>query len=107
MREASGEHFLSQASPMIQEMFPGRFPHLTPVQTAASAAAAAGFVGLLSLFNMGGRIFWASMSDYLGRRNTYMIFFALGAALYALVPTFGNMGSIPLFVLAYVVILSM
>jgi MFS family permease len=103
----AGIGILGQASLMIQEMFPARFPHITPEQTAASAVAAAGFVGLLSLFNMGGRIFWASMSDFLGRRNTYMIFFALGAVLYALVPTFGNMGSIPLFVLAYVIILSM
>jgi MFS family permease len=103
----AGIGILSQASPMIQEMFPGRFPHLTPLQTAASAGAAAGFVGLLSLFNMAGRIFWASLSDFMGRRNTYMIFFALGAVLYALIPTFGAMGSIPLFVLACVIILTM
>ena len=52
---------LGQASAMSQEMFPG---HITPV-------AAAGFVGLMSLFNMGGRFFWASTSDYIGRRNTW------------------------------------
>jgi MFS family permease len=93
----AGIGVLGQASLMIQEMFPGR----------VSVAAAAGFVGLLSLFNMGGRIFWASLSDFIGRRPTYMIFFALGAVLYALVPTFGHAGSIALFVLAYGVILSM
>jgi MFS family permease len=82
---------------MSQEMFPGV---ITP-------AAAAGFVGLLSLFNMAGRFFWASTSDYIGRRNTYMIFFALGVVIYALVPTTGQMGSIVLFVLLYGVILSM
>jgi hypothetical protein len=49
--------------------------------------AAAGFVGLMSLFNMGGRFFWASTSDYIGRKNTYFCFFALGTVLYALVPT--------------------
>ena len=93
----AGIGVLSQASPMIQEMFPGR----------VTAITAGGFVGLLSLFNMVGRFFWASTSDYIGRRNTYMIFFALGIALYALVPTTGQMGSIPLFIIGFAVILSM
>jgi MFS family permease len=70
-------------------------------------AAAAGFVGLLSLFNMGGRFVWASISDYIGRRNTYMVFFVLGIILYSLVPTTGKIGSIPLFVGAFAIILSM
>jgi MFS family permease len=91
----AGIGVLGQASLMAQEML------------GVTAAAAAGFVGLLSLFNMGGRIFWASSSDYLGRKPTYMIFFALGAVLYALVPTFGHLHSIVLFVLAYAIILSM
>jgi MFS family permease len=91
----AGIGVLGQASLMIQEMF------------GVAVAAAAGFVGLLSLFNMGGRIFWASMSDFLGRKRTYMIFFALGAILYALVPTFGHIHSIVLFILAYGIILSM
>jgi MFS family permease len=56
---------------------------------------------------MVGRFFWASTSDYIGRRPTYMIFFALGLALYAFVPTAGRMGSVTLFILAYAVILSM
>jgi len=70
-------------------------------------ASAGGFVGLLAIFNMFGRFFWASMSDYLGRRMTYMIFFLLGIVLYATVPTTGQMGSIPLFVAACAIILSM
>jgi MFS family permease len=93
----AGIGVLSQASPMIQEMFPGR----------VAAVAAGGFVGLLSLFNMVGRFFWASTSDYIGRRNTYMIFFALGVVLYLAVPTIGQIGSIPLFVLGFGIILSM
>src|ERR1700688_4933593 len=97
MNVTAGIGVLGQASPMIQEMFSGR---VTP-------AAAAGFVGLLSLFNMGGRIFWASTSDYIGRRNTYMVFFLLGIVLYSSVPTLGHLGSIGLFVAAFVVILSM
>ena len=91
----AGIGVISQASLMIQEMF------------GVAAAAAAGFVGLLSLFNMFGRIIWASSSDYLGRKNTYFIIFALGAVLYALVPTFGHLLAIVPFVLAYGIILSM
>jgi MFS family permease len=97
MNVTAGIGVLGQASPMIQEIFNGR---VTP-------AAAAGFVGLISLFNMVGRFFWASTSDYIGRRNTYMIFFLLGIVLYSSVPTLGHLGSIPLFVAAFCVILSM
>jgi MFS family permease len=93
----AGIGVLGQASAMIQEVFPGRI----------SPAAAAGFVGLLSLANMIGRFFWSSTSDKIGRRHTYMIFFALGALLYFSVPTAGRMGSVVLFVSLYAVILSM
>jgi MFS family permease len=93
----AGIGVLGQASAMSQEMFPGR----------VTVAAAAGFVGLMSLFNMGGRFFWASMSDFLGRKNTYFVFFALGTVLYALVPYTGAVGSVAGFVLAYAIIFSM
>ena len=97
MNVTAGIGVLSQASPMIQEVFTGK----------VTAAAAASFVGLISLFNMGGRFFWASTSDFIGRRNTYMIFFLLGIVLYSTVPTLGHLGSIPLFVGAFCIILSM
>jgi len=97
MNVTAGIGVIGQASPMIQEIFSGK---VTP-------AAAAGFVGLLSLFNMGGRFIWASTSDYIGRRNTYMVFFLLGIALYALVPTLGHLGEKGLFVAAFCIILSM
>ncbi len=93
----AGIGVLGQASPMIQEMFPG----------AITASAAAGFVGLLSLANMAGRFVWSSLSDVLGRRRTYMVYFALGAVLYASVPWTGRAGNVVLFVLFYVVIMSM
>ncbi len=93
----AGIGVLGQASAMSQEMFPGR---ITP-------AAAAGFVGLLSIFNMLGRFFWASTSDYIGRKSTYAIFFLLGVILYAAVPWTGQTGSIFLFVAFYGIILSM
>jgi MFS family permease len=64
-------------------------------------------VGLLSLFNMLGRFFWASTSDVIGRRNTYFCFFILGIVLYALVPSTGAIGSVALFVVCFVLILSM
>jgi MFS family permease len=97
MNVTAGIGVLGQASPMIQEIFAGR---VTPI-------VAASFVGLLSLFNMGGRFIWATTSDYIGRRNTYMVFFVLGILLYASVPTLGHTGSISLFVAAFCIILSM
>lgn len=93
----AGIGVLGQASAMSQEMFPG---HVT-------AVAAAGFVGLLSLFNMLGRFFWASISDIIGRKNTYFCFFVLGTILYITVPWTGGIGSVALFVLCFVVIMSM
>jgi MFS family permease len=97
MNVTAGIGVLGQASAMSQEMFPGR----------VTAAAAGGFVGLLSIFNMGGRFFWASTSDFIGRKNTYFVFFALGFVLYALVPYFGGAGNLALFVLCFCIILSM
>jgi MFS family permease len=71
--------------------------------------AAGGFVGLLSLFNMGGRFFWSSVSDFIGRKPTYFIFFALGAVLYFCLPfTGGNrLNSVWLFVTICAVLLTM
>ena len=93
----AGIGVLGQASPMIQEMFPGRI----------DAGVAAGFVGLLSLFNMAGRFFWSSISGRIGRRATYAIFFALGLALYAAVPLAGAAGSVSLFVAGFALTLSL
>src|SRR5208283_1870834 len=93
----AGIGVIGQASAMSQEMFPG---HVT-------AVAAAGFVGLMSLFNMAGRFIWASTSDIIGRKNTYFCFFAIGTVLYALVPWTGSIGSVALFVLCFLVIISM
>ena len=97
MNVSAGIGVLGQASPMIQEVFKGR----------VAASAAAGFVGLLSLFNIAGRIGWASLSDLVGRKPTYVVFFALGIVLYAAVPFTGGIGSVPLFVACFCVILSM
>jgi MFS family permease len=105
---------IGMASPMLQEVFGGsligvarRFSELDKTQLAAIAAVAGGFAALLSLFNIGGRFFWASLSDRLGRKTTYVIFFLLGGALYALLPTAANTGNKLLFVGAACVIVSM
>jgi MFS family permease len=99
MNVTAGIGILEQASPMIQELFKGRI----------TAVAAAGFVALLSLFNMGGRFIWSSVSDYIGRKNTYYVFFVLGAVLYYLAPRTGisGMNSVPMFVIVSAVIVSM
>ncbi len=112
---SAGIGVIGMASPMLQEIFAGKliglpeltFSQLSVEQKTAIAAIAAGFAGLLSLFNIGGRFFWASLSDHIGRKNTYYTFFLLGIALYALAPTFAAMGSKLLFVLGFGIILSM
>ncbi|HEY6352133.1 MAG TPA: OFA family MFS transporter [Candidatus Angelobacter sp.] len=99
MNVTAGIGILEQASPMIQELFKGR----------VGPAAAAGFVALLSLFNMGGRFIWSSVSDYIGRKNTYYVFFVLGAVLYYLMPrtAASGMNSVPLFVAIAALVISM
>jgi MFS family permease len=112
---SAGIGVLGIASPMLQEIFGGAligrpdvgFAGLDEAQKKAVSAVAAGFVGLLSLFNIGGRFFWASLSDRVGRKVTYDVFFALGIALYALAPWAAHQGSKALFVLFFCVILSM
>ncbi len=83
----------------LQELFKGS---IGPV-------AAGGFVGLLSLFNMVGRFFWASTSDFIGRKPTYAVFFTLGAILYYFLPRTGAnyLNSVGLFVGIAAVLLSM
>jgi MFS family permease len=112
---SAGIGVIGMASPMLQEIFAGKliglpdigFNALNAAQKAQIAGIAAGFAGLLSLFNIGGRFVWASLSDKLGRKNTYYTFFILGIVLYALTPTFAAMGSKLLFVLGLGIILSM
>jgi MFS family permease len=112
---SAGIGVIGMASPMLQEIFAGKliglpnltFSQLSVEQKTVIAGIAAGFAGLLSLFNIGGRFFWASLSDHIGRKATYYCFFLLGIALYALAPTFASMGSKALFVGAFCIILSM
>jgi MFS family permease len=111
---AAGIGIIGMASPLLQEVFGGRligvraaFDQLSQEQLGAIAAIAAGFTGLLSLFNIAGRFFWASCSDYIGRKPTYMVFFLLGLTLYASIPWTAAAGSLALFVGFFCIILSM
>ena len=110
----AGIGIIGMASPMLQEVFGGKligvdakFNELAPAQLAAIAAIAAGFTGLISLFNIAGRFAWASSSDYLGRKLTFCLFFGLGIVLYASAPWSGAQGAVALFVIAFCLILSL
>jgi MFS family permease len=95
----AGIGILEQAAPMIQDLFKG----------GVGPVAAVGFVGLLSIFNMAGRFFWASTSDFIGRKGTYFVFFTLGAILYFVLPLTrqDKLNSVPLFVAIAAVVISM
>ncbi len=100
----AGIGLLETASPLIQDTFSDK---AMGAGQGVTAAAAAGFVGLLSLFNLLGRFFWSSASDKLGRKTTYAIYFGLGILLYALVPTLGHNLQLAFYVIAACVIVSM
>ena len=111
---SAGIGVIGMASPMLQEVFGGgligvpmRLAELAEDQRAQVATIAAAFAGLLSLFNIAGRIFWASLSDVIGRKITYMVFFLLGIALYVSAPLAGDAGRVALFVTIFCVILTM
>jgi MFS family permease len=94
----AGIGILEQASPMIQDFF------RDGTTSTVAATAAAGFVGLLSLFNMGGRFVWSSTSDYVGRKGIYMVYLGLGLVLYVLLATVGNQATWLFVVLAALII---
>jgi len=114
MNVSAGIGVIGMASPMLQEVFAGsligvdlKFNELDKAQLTSIAAVAAGFTALLSLFNIAGRFFWASLSDKFGRKVTYTIFFVLGGLLYFSIPSSSNAGNLVFFVLAFCIILSM
>ena len=114
MNVSAGIGVIGMASPMLQEVFggtliglPTRFAELSPAQLGAVAGVAAGFTALLSLFNIAGRFFWASLSDRWGRKLTYGMFLVLGGLLYFSVPASAAAGSMLGFVVALCIIVSM
>jgi MFS family permease len=112
---SAGIGIIGAASPMLQETFGGRlfgdpsvgFGQFNDDQKGQAALVGAAFVGLFSLFNIAGRIFWASLSDKIGRKLTYYIFFALGFACYAAAPTLATLGMLAVFAAAFCIIASM
>jgi len=111
---SAGIGIIGMASPMLQEVFGGRLVGLDVPLASLSAAdklrvagLGAGFAGLLSVFNFIGRIFWSSMSDFLGRKRTYMIFLGAGAALFAAAPFAFGIKSVALFVALFCLVLTM
>ncbi|MGA5299343.1 OFA family MFS transporter [Nucisporomicrobium flavum] len=96
----AGIGILEQASPMIQDFFRG-----SDGKSAVAVAAASGFVGVLSLFNMAGRFVWSTTSDVLGRKRIYLLYLGVGMILYALLASVGHT-AVGLFVVLAGVILS-
>jgi MFS family permease len=114
MNVSAGIGIIGMSSPMLQEVFGGQligvekiYSELDKSQLVAIATIAAGFTALLSLFNIGGRFFWASLSDFFGRKTTFVIFFVLGGLLYISIPSSANAGNKLFFVAAFCIILSM
>jgi nitrate/nitrite transporter NarK len=95
MNVSAGIGVLGRAADMCQDMF------------GVSAAIGAGFTGLLSIFNMGGRFAWSSVSDLTGRKTVYCIYFVFGAILYAVLPYAQQTQSKTLFVACTALIISM
>jgi len=112
---SAGIGIIGAASPMLQETFGGRlfgepsvgFAQFSDAQKAQAAVVGAAFVGLFSLFNIAGRFFWASLSDYIGRKLTYYTFFTLGFICYASAPTLATLGMLAVFAAAMCLIASM
>jgi MFS family permease len=93
MNVSAGIGVIGMASPMLQEVFggdliglPKRFGELDKGELTEIALVAASFAAMLSLFNIGGRFVWASLSDWVGRKRTYTLFLVLGAAMYLSIP---------------------
>jgi MFS family permease len=94
----AGIGILEQASPMIQDFFRNGETSLV------AGTAATGFVGLLSLFNMGGRFVWSSTSDFIGRKGIYMVYLGVGLVLYVLLATVGSTATWVFVILAALII---
>ncbi len=117
MNVSAGIGIIGAAAPMLQETFGGALigqagvgfevVKQDAVLAAAAASVGAGFVGLISIFNIFGRFAWATSSDKLGRKRTYYIFFVLGAVMYCTATYLAGFKSLALFVASFCVIASM
>jgi MFS family permease len=115
MNVSAGIGVIGAASPMLQDIFGGRlfndpaiaFEKFTDAQRTLAAGVATAFVGLFSLFNILGRFFWASLSDHIGRKTVYYVFFILGLVCYAALTPLSGAGMITVFAALVCVIASM
>ncbi|MEV6268199.1 OFA family MFS transporter [Kribbella sp. NPDC051936] len=98
----AGIGILEQASPMIQDFFRG--DGVTGGKSSVAVAAAAGFVGLLSIFNMAGRFGWSSTSDLIGRKPIYAMYLGVGIIAYTLLASIGDSSTVVFVLLAAVII---
>lgn len=111
---SAGIGVISMASPLLQEVFAGNliglpgvpFDALNSAQKAQIAVLGAGFAGLLSLFNIAGRLVWATLSDIITRKGTYFVFFVVGAILYGSIPTLAKSLNLVMFTAAVCICLS-
>jgi MFS family permease len=115
MNVSAGIGVIGAASPLLQETFGGQlfgdptvgFSQFSDAQKVLAAAVGTAFVGLFSLFNIGGRFFWASISDHIGRKPTYYAFFVLGIACYGILTFVANAGMLAIFAISICIIASM
>jgi MFS family permease len=106
---------IGAASPMLQETFGGAlfhdpsvsFSQFSEAQKTLAAVIGGGFVGLFSLFNIGGRFFWATLSDSIGRKTTYFIFFLVGTLCYGTSSTLAGLKAVGIFAASFCIIASM
>ena len=106
---SAGIGIIGAASPMLQETFGGAlfhdpstsFTQFSDAQKTLAATIGGGFIGLFSLFNIGGRFFWATLSDSIGRKTTYFAFFVLGVVCYAVAPSLADMNAVAVFAGAF------
>jgi hypothetical protein len=112
---SAGIGIIGAASPMLRETFGGAlfhdpsvgFSQFSDVQKTLAAAIGGSFVGLFSLFNIGGRFFWATLSDSIGCKKTYFVFFLLGMLCYGAASSLAGMKAVGLFAAAFCIIASM
>ena len=90
---SAGIGVIGVAKTMMSEIF-GSAPEGTDLANLVTATFAGTYVLMISVFNMCGRIIWASMSDFIGRKNTYHCFFVLGTILYLSIPFTANAVSV-------------
>lgn len=90
---AQNTPILAHLGALIRDPSKG-FTQFSDAQKTLAAAIGGGFVGLFSLFNIGGRFFWATLSDKIGRKTTYFVFFGLGVVCYATAHTLADLKAV-------------